>query len=101
NQAARQADTEFILFLNDDISVIEPSWLSQMVGWARLAGVGAVGARLLFPNGSVQHGGVVLSLRKGLTAFRGLPGDDPGYLDFGKLTRGCGDGAAGRSVTAR
>src|SRR4029079_10024686 len=101
NQAAGQADTEFILFLNDDISVIEPSWLSQMVGWARLPGVGAVGARLLFPNGTVQHGGVVLSLRKGLTAFRGLPGDDPGYLDLAKLTRDCAAVTAAAMLTPR
>jgi GT2 family glycosyltransferase len=101
NQAARQADTEFILFLNDDMSVIEPSWLSQMVGWARLRGVGAVGARLLFPDGNVQHGGVVLGLRNGLTAFRGLPGDDPGYLDFAKLTRDCSAVTAAALLTPR
>ena len=101
NQAALQADTEFVLFLNDDMSVIEPRWLSQMVGWARLPGVGAVGARLLFPDGSVQHGGVVLGLRKGLTAFRGLPGDDPGYLDLAKLTRDCSAVTAAAMLTPR
>jgi GT2 family glycosyltransferase len=101
NQAALQADTEFVLFLNDDMSVIEPSWLSQMIGWARLPGIGAVGARLLFPDGSVQHGGVVLGLRKGLTAFRGLPGDDPGYLDLAKLTRDCSAVTAAAMLTPR
>ena len=101
NQATARADTEFVLFLNDDMSVIEPRWLSQMVGWARLPGVGAVGARLLFPDGSVQHGGVVLGLRKGLTAFRGLPGDDPGYLDLAKVTRDCSAVTAAAMLTPR
>ena len=101
NQAAARADTEFVLFLNDDMSVIEPSWLSQMVGWARLRGVGAVGARLLFPDGSVQHGGVVLGLRKGLTAFRGLPGEDPGYLALAKVTRDCAGVTAAAMLTPR
>ncbi len=101
NQAAAKADTEFVLFLNDDMSVIEPRWLSQMVGWACLPGVGAVGARLLFPDGSVQHGGVVLGLRKGLTAFRGLPGDDPGYLALAKVTRDCSAVTAATMLTPR
>jgi GT2 family glycosyltransferase len=101
NQAAAKANTEFVLFLNDDMSVIEPRWLSQMVGWARLPGVGAVGARLLFPDGSVQHGGVVLGLRKGLTAFRGLPGGDSGYLALAKVTRDCTAVTAAAMLTPR
>jgi GT2 family glycosyltransferase len=101
NRAVEQVDAEFVLFLNDDTSVIDPAWLSQMVGWARLPGVGAVGARLLFPDGRVQHGGVVLGLRKGLTAFRGLPGSDPGYLGFAKVTRTCSAVTAAAMLTPR
>ena len=101
NRAVEQVDADFVLFLNDDTSVISPNWLSQMMGWARLTGVGAVGARLLFPDGRVQHGGVVLGLRKGLTAFRGLPGNDPGYLSFAKATRNCTAVTAAAMLTPR
>src|SRR5262249_44532646 len=44
NTAAAMVDEELLLFLNDDVEVINPRWLSQMVGWSRLEGVGAVGA---------------------------------------------------------
>ena len=50
NTAASLVDEDLILFLNDDTEVIDPRWLSQMVGWSRLSGVGAVGARLALPG---------------------------------------------------
>lgn len=87
NEAANLASGEFLLFLNDDTEVIEPKWLSQMVGWAKLPGVGAVGARLLFPDGRVQHAGVVIGLRDGLTALRGLEREKPGYLWYARVSR--------------
>ena len=43
NAAAAMVEEELLLFLNDDTEVINPRWLSQMVGWSRLEGVGAVG----------------------------------------------------------
>jgi len=91
NQAAKHINSDFILFLNDDVEVISDNWLSQMVGWAQLSGVGAVGARLLFPDGRVQHGGVLPSLPRhvGRTAFRGLAGKDPGYLFAARVSRNC------------
>ncbi len=52
NTAAAMVEEDLLLFLNDDTEVINPRWLSQMVGWSRLEGVGAVGARLLFPERS-------------------------------------------------
>jgi O-antigen biosynthesis protein len=87
NKAALEVNSEYILFLNDDTEVIEPTWLSQMVGWSLLNGVGAVGARLLYPNERVQHGGVVMGLKNGLTAFRGLDKRKSGYLWYAKVTR--------------
>jgi GT2 family glycosyltransferase/glycosyltransferase involved in cell wall biosynthesis len=103
NVAARAAEGEFLLFLNDDTEVIDPSWLSQMVGWAQLDGVGAVGARLLFKDGRIQHAGIVPSLpwRVGRTAFRGMPGRDYGYLMFAKVTRNCGAVTAACMLTRR
>ena len=66
NKAAELADSEYVLFLNNDTEVIEPRWLSQMVGYARLPGVGAVGARLIFPDGRIQHAGIVHGLYQGM-----------------------------------
>jgi GT2 family glycosyltransferase/glycosyltransferase involved in cell wall biosynthesis len=101
NAAVKNVSEELILFLNDDTEVIEPRWLSQMVGWSRLPGVGAVGARLIFPDGRVQHAGVALGLREGLTAFRGMAGSQSGYLWFAKVTRNCAAVSAATMLTPR
>jgi GT2 family glycosyltransferase len=57
NRGAVYARGEFLLLLNDDIDVIEPDWLSTMMGLVQQPGVGIVGSLLLFEDGSVQHGG--------------------------------------------
>lgn len=62
NFAARHADGEFLLFLNDDTEVISDRWMSSMARLAALPQIGAVGAKLLYPDGSIQHAGVVLGL---------------------------------------
>lgn len=62
NYAARQARGEILLFLNNDTEVRHPDWLTEMVSHATRPEIGAVGARLLFSNGRVQHSGVVLGL---------------------------------------
>ncbi len=62
NLAVREARGGVLCFLNNDIEVIAPDWLSEMVALALQPGVGAVGAKLLYPNGTVQHAGVVAGL---------------------------------------
>lgn len=62
NAAAKLARGELIGLVNNDIEVISPSWLSEMVSHALRPDVGAVGARLLYPNGTVQHAGVILGV---------------------------------------
>jgi len=101
NQAAKHINSDFILFLNDDVEVISGNWLSQMVGWAQLSGIGVVGARLLFSDGRVQHGGVVPSLpgNVGRTAFRGLAGSEPGYLFAARVSRNCSAVTAACMIT--
>jgi GT2 family glycosyltransferase len=59
NRGAAYARGDLLLLLNDDTDIIEPGWLSRMVGLAQQPGVGIVGALLLFEDGSVQHGGHV------------------------------------------
>ena len=80
NLGARAARGEFLLFLNDDIEVISPDWLEAMVSLAQRPGVGAVGAKLFFEDGTLQHVGVAFC--KGLPDHvrRGFGGDDPGYF---------------------
>lgn len=78
NFAVQQTDSKFLLFLNDDTRVIYPEWLSEMLGAALIPDVAGVGARLVFPNGAIQHvgvaahGGTTGHLLKGLTP--GHPG---------------------------
>lgn len=89
NEAVRQIDADYVLFLNNDTKVRDPRWLSQMVGYARLTGVGAVGARLLFGDETVQHAGVLHGLLDGMAghALRHAPAWDHGYLAYGAVAR--------------
>jgi len=78
-QAARH---EFLLFLNNDVIVSEPNWLRTMLDECLVNDrAGAVGAKLLYPDGTVQHAGVVLGVG-GVAdhAFRAIPGQAPGYV---------------------
>ena len=76
NLGVRQAKGEVICLLNDDIEVTSGTWLERMVTRVMLPGVGAVGPRLLYPDGKVQHAGVVLGVG-GVAAhlFAGRPRD--------------------------
>lgn len=62
NAAVREVESDFVLLLNDDVEVISPAWLNEMVAVACQPGVGAVGARLLYPDDTLQHAGVVLGI---------------------------------------
>jgi GT2 family glycosyltransferase len=66
NQGARAAKGEFLILLNDDIRVISENWIELMLGMAQRPGVGAVGAKLFFPDNTIQHAGI--------TILNGLPG---------------------------
>ena len=88
NEAARQCDSPVLLFLNDDTSVIEPGWLDAMLELAVRPEVGAVGAKLLYPNEAIQHAGVVLGLFDNCGhAFKGLNGSSGHYFDFSDVIR--------------
>lgn len=69
NLAASAATGAALLFLNDDTEMIDPQWLGELVRWAERDTVGVVGPKLLYPDGSIQHAGVVV----GLDGFAGHP----------------------------
>ena len=80
NRAVRETRGELIGLINNDIKVINSEWLSEMVSIALQPDVGAVGARLWYPNDIIQHGGVIIGLG-GVAAHshRLSPRGSPGY----------------------
>ncbi len=89
NRAAQECQSDYLLFLNNDTEVLAPDWLSQLVGYAEIPGVGAVGARLLFPDGLVQHAGIVHGYYDGMAgpAHKLLPRWHGGYLSYAMVPR--------------
>jgi GT2 family glycosyltransferase len=81
NLGAARSSGEFLLFLNDDTEVITGDFLTRMLGYAALKHVGAVGAKLLYPQSDeIQHSGVI-NLNSGPQhAFLRLPSATPGYF---------------------
>lgn len=63
NAAVRAASGELLVFLNNDVEVDDPLWLKRMAAYAMQADVGAVGGKLLYPDRSIQHGGIVLGIQ--------------------------------------
>lgn len=62
NAAVARTRGEIVCLLNDDIEVVSPGWLEEMVSLAILPDVAAVGARLWYPDGTLQHGGVIIGI---------------------------------------
>jgi glycosyltransferase involved in cell wall biosynthesis/putative flippase GtrA len=97
NHAVQVAQGELVGLINDDIEVINHEWLAEMVSIALQPGVGAVGARLWYPNNTLQHGGVILSL-DGVAnhSHKHLTKGNPGYFgrailqqSFSAVTAAC------------
>jgi GT2 family glycosyltransferase/tetratricopeptide (TPR) repeat protein len=83
NHAVNEARGEIVVLMNNDVDVISPMWLEEMVSHALRPEIGAVGAKLLYPNGLVQHAGVVLGVGHGAGhSFAGSPRDDVGRWGF-------------------
>ncbi len=92
NLAVKQDNSDLILFLNNDTEVLEPRWLSRMAGYLSLPGVGATGARLLYPGGKLQHGGVTLWMLNGIApdhSFLNQPADAASYFFQAEVARPC------------
>jgi glycosyltransferase involved in cell wall biosynthesis len=84
NFAVKQARGEVICLLNNDTEIIHADWLHEMVSHAVRSEIGAVGAKLLFPDDTIQHGGVLIGCGGGVGhAFIGMPVEAP--VNFGRL----------------
>lgn len=84
NFGVKQSDGEVLLFLNNDTEVITEDWLESMLEQAMRKEIGAVGCKLLFPDNSIQHAGVVI----GLTGFAGhvfSKMSNDAYTNFGSV----------------
>jgi O-antigen biosynthesis protein len=97
NCAVGEVESEFVALLNNDLTIINPDWLGEMVSQALQPGVGAVGARLIYPDERIQHAGVILG-GGGVAAHahKGLPRSNHGYFsrailaqDLSAVTAAC------------
>ena len=87
NQAASIAQGDVLVLMNNDIEVLHPDWLTELTSQACRPDVGAVGAKLLYPDRTVQHAGVIVGTDTDSHspdfvrhAHRGLAGEDSGYM---------------------
>lgn len=87
NFGAAHARGDYLLLLNNDTEVITPAWIDIMLGLCAREDVGAVGARLIYPDGTVQHAGVIM-LMVGPSHFgKYQPRDLPGYFNMNVFQR--------------
>lgn len=85
NIGARSSDGDYLILMNDDTRVLTPDWIERMLGMCQRDRVGAVGVKLLFPDGTVQHGGVWLR------------GNVAGHIDYGATPNTLGHDLSGLS----
>ncbi|MFL5331536.1 MAG: glycosyltransferase [Gemmataceae bacterium] len=89
NLGVQHATGEYLLFLNDDMEVTTPAWMENLLEFAHQPGIGAVGARLVFPDGALQHVGVTVLDGKPGHPFYGHPHHHPGYYSRNLLPHNC------------
>lgn len=83
NFGVRYATGEYYILLNNDTEVISPAWIEEMLMYAQRDDIGAVGAKLYFPDHTIQHAGVILGLGPHRTAghaFSKVDGENLGYM---------------------
>jgi GT2 family glycosyltransferase len=102
NLAAAEARGDYLCFLNNDIAARDNDWLDEMLSRHADESVGAVGAKLLWPSGVIQHGGVTLGVNfSPLHAFRDRIDEDPGYGGSLRVAHECGAVTAACMTTPR
>ena len=97
NYGVRHAKGEYLLFLNNDVTVITPGWIKEMLGVCQRREVGAVGVKLIYPDNTIQHAGCVIGIG-GIAGhmFVDMPANRTGYLhkasilqDMSAVTAAC------------
>jgi glycosyltransferase involved in cell wall biosynthesis/ubiquinone/menaquinone biosynthesis C-methylase UbiE len=84
NFASLKAEGEYLVLLNNDTEIIEPDWIQAMLEQAQRPEVGAVGAKLLYPNNTIQHAGVIVGVGGAANhAYQKMDSEQHGY--FGQL----------------
>lgn len=102
NAAARLARGDLLCFLNNDVEILDSDWLEILVCQAVRSDIGAVGARLLYPDGTIQHAGVCIGIGGGAGhAHRFQREDDPGYFERSRLPQQISAVTAACLVVAR
>lgn len=83
NLGVSHSTGDYILFLNNDVEIIQRDWLTKMVSYAQLPQTAAVGVKLLYPDDHIQHAGVIIGLG-GVAghAFVNFFKDEPGYFNY-------------------
>lgn len=81
NAATGHASGELVLFLNDDVAILHEDWLEEMVRQISRPHVGIVGARLLYPDYTVQHAGIAVTGDGAIHVMRGAEAGTRGYCD--------------------
>lgn len=89
NFAVKKANGKYILFLNNDTEVINPDWLNSMIEQIQRDEIGAVGAKLMYPNNTIQHAGVVMGLGIASHAFKHFSRESLGYFGLLNNIRNC------------
>ena len=90
NWSLRQARTELVVLLNDDMEVMGEGWLEALLEYAQQPWIGAVGAKLVYPGGRIQHAGIVLGVGDGggaMHLYHGFPREFVGYNAFTHVVR--------------
>jgi GT2 family glycosyltransferase len=102
NWAVRRCEGDYVVLLNDDVEPLSVDWLTAMLEWAQEPAVGAVGAKLVYPDGRIQHVGLLIGVG-GLAshAFHQLPAGAAGYAGNAVIVRNCSAVTAACLMTRR
>ena len=88
NFAVRHATGQHLLLLNDDTEIITGEWMSAMLEFSQQPAIGVVGAKLFYPDGALQHVGVIMGIGGGAShVLAGHPGSSPGYFGSAIVVR--------------
>ena len=88
NKAVKNCNNDILIFLNDDTEILTQNWLDDLMNNAARSRIGAVGAKLLYPNGTIQHAGVILGIG-GVAghAFRSMQKDTPVQMNRANISQ--------------